>query len=55
MIEIIKDWNKKQLKCHFCGSEKSVKYQVNIIDSAIDRCESENVYCCNRCVLSFIR
>ncbi len=42
-FNIISEWSKKNLHCHFCGTNKSVKYEANV---------SGNKVCvCNRCVL----
>ena len=36
-------------KCHFCGSEKSVKYETWVLDPEV--CDGAfNVYACNKCV-----
>ena len=40
------DYNKEDLRCSFCGTDKSVKYKVDIeVDG-----KSKEVSCCNRCV-----
>lgn len=48
-IQRIPNWYKKGLTCYFCGSDKSVKYQI----------ESKNknriIFCCNTCLLSAYR
>ena len=41
---LIPNWNKKDLRCHFCGTNKSVKYESNV--------DGEKVCVCNRCVLT---
>lgn len=38
---------RKELKCHFCGSDKSVKYQAEIPDPITNEPRQINV--CNRC------
>ena len=43
MFRLIPDWSKKNLVCHFCGTNKSVKYEKHI--------NGNKVYACNRCVL----
>lgn len=40
------DWQKKNLKCHFCGTNLSVKYLVVIKDGNTEK----EVCSCNRCV-----
>lgn len=42
-FNIISERSKKYLKCHFCGTNKSVKYEVNV--------NGKKVCVCNRCVL----
>ena len=41
------DWRKDK-KCHFCGSKKSVKYSVTILDKFENKIE---VPCCNLCAI----
>ena len=43
-IYLIPEWNKKNLECHFCGTNKSVKYEANVSDN--------KVCVCNRCALT---
>lgn len=38
---------RKNLKCHFCGSDQSVKYQAEIPDPITN--EPRQISCCNRC------
>ena len=42
---LIPDWNKKNLQCDFCGTTKSVKYEMEIDDKATKVCV------CNKCVI----
>lgn len=40
---------RKNIKCHFCGTNKSVKYMVRVVK---DRTNAHiTVPCCNRCAL----
>lgn len=39
---------RKDKKCHFCGSKKSVKYSVTILDKFENKIE---VPCCNLCAI----
>ena len=47
---LIPDWNKKNLRCHFCGETKSVKYttKTTFLPNGILLRE---VYVCNKCAL----
>lgn len=51
-VKLIADWKNKKLRCHFCGSEKSVKYEATIFDSNIDNKKSK-ICCCNKCALVY--
>lgn len=42
-FELIPGWSKKNLECNFCGTNKSVKYEMNT--------NGKKIYSCNRCVL----
>ena len=42
-FNIIPKWSEKNLECHFCGTNKSVKYEANVSDN--------KVHVCNKCVL----
>jgi transcription elongation factor Elf1 len=42
-MKFIPNWKDKSLKCHFCGTTKSVKYVVELY--GVEVCT------CNRCVL----
>lgn len=37
-------------RCHFCGTNKSVKYVIKIFDPVIDD-KPVKVTCCNKCAL----
>lgn len=43
-FNLISEWNKKNLECHFCGTSKSVKYESNI--------NGKKICVCNRCVIT---
>ena len=47
----IADWASKDLRCHFCGSTKSVKYETEAFDPVIDDSKATMVFICNRCAL----
>ena len=51
-IKLIPDWRDKNLKCHFCGETRSVKYamKVLVIDPLLGT-DSIEVSCCNKCAL----
>ena len=54
MFNLIPDWNKKNLRCYFCGETRSVKYATEIHDPAfLDG--SVKVCVCNRCVAKIER
>lgn len=50
MIKMVENWNKKDLRCYFCGEGRSVKYLVPVLDPTI-KTHPREVYCCNKCVL----
>lgn len=52
-FKLIPDWNKKNLRCHFCGATKSVKYEMEIFDPVVSN-EKTKVCVCNKCVLGGI-
>lgn len=45
-MKLIPNWQDKSLRCHFCGTTKSVKYTVESNDN-----KSQEVYACNKCAL----
>ena len=45
-VKYVHNWKDRKFKCHFCGINLSVKYQVIIVEDG----EEKEVYCCNRCV-----
>lgn len=51
------NWQNEDLKCHFCGKTKSVKYKTKIIivDTIPNNEDPEKEVCiCNRCALHMI-
>lgn len=51
-LEIIPDWSKKNLQCHFCGETRSVKYMTTIMDPVVDD-KPTKVCTCNSCAWKF--
>ena len=51
-FKLIPDWNKRNLRCHFCGATKSAKYEMEVFDPVVDSKPSK-VCVCNRCVLRY--
>ena len=45
-LDMIPNWWEKNLTCHFCGSDRSVKYAW--------RNNGAMVSCCNKCALTYI-
>lgn len=49
-FNLIRNWQEKNLRCHFCGKTQSVKYTMNVHDPDIS--DKEITICvCNKCVL----
>lgn len=48
-MRIIPNWQEKNLRCHFCGETRSVKYMIEGFDGYGEIC----VPCCNKCALMF--
>ena len=48
-MNIINDWQNKQLRCHFCGETRSVKYELKIRD--VESNLPKTVCACNLCAL----
>ena len=42
-FNLIIGWSSKNLECHFCGTNRSVKYEANI--------NGKKICVCNKCVL----
>lgn len=53
-FKIIPDWREKNLRCHFCGATKSVKYEMKILDPVVDS-KPTKVCVCNRCATFYIK
>lgn len=51
-IKLIPDWQNRNIRCYFCGSSKSVKYEKKIFDPVLDDTKPSTVYICNRCALT---
>lgn len=49
-VKVIRNWQHKEFRCHFCGKTRSVKYTVTVNDPTVDDKPTE-VYCCNKCAL----
>jgi len=47
-MKIIENWQDKNLKCHFCGETRSVKYEVLTL---VKNEGLKTVCACNLCVL----
>ena len=48
-MKIIKNWQDKNLKCHFCGETRSVKYEVITL---VKKEGLKTVCACNKWVLA---
>lgn len=54
-MDFIPDWRTKNLKCHFCGETRSVKYKTKILEvnnSKVNNKMEREVYACNKCILT---
>ena len=51
-MKIINMSDRKNCRCYFCGTQKSVKYIVKVFDTGFQNPPTE-VYACNRCALLF--
>lgn len=49
-MKLIPNWQDKLLRCHFCGTTKSVKYAVELKGAYCDNKRLE-VFACNKCAL----
>lgn len=49
-MKYIPNWQDKSLRCHFCGTTKSVKYTVELFGASCDDKRVE-VCACNKCAL----
>lgn len=54
-MELIPNWQEQDLTCAFCGTKKSVKYEIPvvIIDTIPAEEQSNKVCACNKCALLF--
>lgn len=51
-IKLIENWRDKNLRCHFCGETRSVKYEKEIFDPVVDN-KLTKVCMCNKCALRY--
>lgn len=51
-IKLIENWRDKNLRCHFCGETRSVKYEKEIFDPVVDS-KPTKVCMCNKCALRY--
>ena len=51
-MKLIPNWHKKNLRCHFCGETKSVKYTMEVLDPVVDY-KPTKVCVCNKCALKY--
>lgn len=52
-FKLIDREKRKEVRCYYCGTDKSVKYEIRIFDD--DTIQDINKrYCCNKCVCMFI-
>lgn len=51
-MNIIPNWKERNLRCHFCGETRSVKYEIEVFDPVIDS-KPSNVCMCNKCALRY--
>ena len=49
-MKLIPNWQEQDLTCHFCGTKKSVKYELEIHD--FESNTPKKVCCCNMCALT---
>ena len=47
--KLIDSEKRKEVQCYYCGTDKSVKYEVNHFDSEAMQ-EIDKRYCCNKCI-----
>ena len=43
--------DRPKYRCHFCGTNKSVKYITEVYDPVIDS-KPTKVCCCNKCIIT---
>lgn len=51
-FSLIPDWQTKNLRCHFCGETRSVKYSMEVHNPIIHDGPTK-VAVCNKCALQF--
>ena len=49
-MRYIADWQNKNLRCHYCGETRSVKYEEEILDPTTND-KHIRVCVCNKCAL----
>lgn len=49
-MKLIPNWQNKRLRCHFCGTTRSVKYTVKVFDPVVSN-QTTDVCACNMCAL----
>lgn len=52
-FELIDIEKRKNFRCYYCETDKSVKYKVRLFDDPTIEDINER-YCCNKCILIFI-
>lgn len=52
-MKMIPPEDRGKYRCHFCLSDKSVRYMVKCFDPLEDENKPVTVPCCNRCVLFY--
>lgn len=50
-MRLIEDWQNRNLRCFFCGNDRSVKYSIEYMESGMSK--QETVFVCNMCALRF--
>lgn len=53
ILKLIDGWQRKNLRCYFCNSTQSVKYQTEVYDPVLASGPS-TVCICNKCALRHI-
>ena len=53
-MNIIPNWKERNLRCHFGGETRSVKYEIEVFDPVIDS-KPNNVCICNMCALRYAK
>ena len=53
-MKLIPNWQNQNLICHFCGTNKNVKYKLNVITINTPLMRTEREVCaCDNCVPTF--